>query len=272
VSVGFSCGDVVVLVGLSKAEFNHHVGRIVTELSDSGRHGVCLHSEQSGHPPISLKPGNLLHIPKRVLGQPVMSMHRGAAALSGQTVNVVDSIGTRTISMLLSERGVGLPDTAVDNVLEFLLIHRVSMKEVSVTGCSSSRGDFPLASVLNEAQDEWWISAPGSMPGGLGCEYLEFAFGPRPRRVEIVALRIPPMPYGPLSVRIFCVKVMGPTGEWLTASPQLETLDRAALQEFALLPPVDTVAMRIECTRNAAVGTREGRITDCIGLFQVSFS
>lgn len=255
----FSCGDNVVLVGLSKAEFNQHVGRVVTEMGESGRYGVGLHMKDSGEsesfPPIAVKPENLRPTQRQVLGQPV---------------GVLDSVGPRSIFMLLGDRGWGLPGSALDNVSKFLLIDRVSMAEVSVIGCSSSRGDFPLSVVLNECCEEWWISAPGSMRQGLGCEYLEFSFGTKPRRVETVALRIPPMPYGPLSVRVFCVKVLSSAGEWLAASPHLQTLDRADLQEFALLPPVDTSVMRIECTRNAAAGLT--RVADCIGLFQVAFS
>jgi len=124
--------------------------------------------------------------------------------------------------------------------------------------------------VLNDARDKWWISSPGSMPRGCGREFLEFSFGSIPRRIEFVCLCIPPLPYGPLSVRTFYVLAKSVEGSWESASPELQTLDRSDLQEFALVPPVDTTAIRIVCTRNA---TADGLgNSDCTGLFQVAFA
>jgi hypothetical protein len=153
-----------------------------------------------------------------------------------------------------------------------LVVERVGEDDISVTGCSSSRRDFPLEVVLNDARDEWWISAPGSTPGGYGEEYLEFSMGSVPHRVQFVSLCIPPLPHGPLSVRAFHVLAADASGSWVSVSPEFLTLDRADLQEFALVPPVDTTAIRIVCTRNAAAGGNPIFGTDCIGLFQVSFA
>jgi len=273
----FHVGDRVVLMNLTKVNFNQHVGRIVTDLSKSGRHGVCLQRQQPTardsdtaegtprqarshrfrqpeYPPIALKPENLQHVPCDISQDPVA---------------VAGSIGPKTVCALFGERGWGLADNVVSNISDYLLINRISADRVSVTGCSSSRGDFPLEAVLNAASDEWWISGPGSMPGGRGREYLEFSFGPSPRRIEFVALRIPAMPYGPLSVRCFVVRALSASGEWVPATPELQTLDRADLQEFALVPAVDTTGIRIECLSTASVGQS---ISDCIGLFQVVFS
>jgi len=260
-STVFCVGDRVALVGLKKIEFNQHVGRIVTALGESGRHGVCLRGESpeatNDNPPIALKPENLRYVP---------------CNMSGEPVGVVGSVGPKTVLMLLGECGWCLPDNVAKNVSGFLSIDRVSVDNVSVSGCSSTRGDFPLEAVLNNARDEWWISGAGSMPDGCGCEYLEFSLGPKPQRVEFVALRIPPMPYGPLSVRSFLVKAWSySSGQWESASPELQTLDCADMQEFNLIPPVDTTGIRIECVRNAAAGSGVS-FSDCIGLFQVSFS
>lgn len=265
---GFSVGEVVVLKGLKKGELNEHVGKIVSELGHSGRHGVRLHcrpyaesvSEAHDYPPIAVKPEHLQRIP---------------CITSGEQVGLVGTVGPKTVSMLFGERGWGLPDTVVPDVLRFLLVERVSMDQVTVSGCSSSRGDFPLAAVLNDAQGEWWISESGTMPGGHGCEYLEFQFAPssvdpKLRRIEFIGLKIPPMPYGPLSVRSFRVLALTASGQWMPASNELQTLDRSDLQFFALAP-VDATAMRLECTVNAAAGSRAS-FSDCIGLFQVSFA
>lgn len=83
------------------------------------------------------------------------------------------------------------------------------------------RGDYPISVVLNDREDEWWISRPGSCPGGLGAEWLEFSF-PGLRRVSCVGLMIPPLPYGPLSVREFHLEVEA-EGKWRQATKQLVT-------------------------------------------------
>jgi len=153
----------------------------------------------------------------------------------------------------------------------------VDSNEVSVTGASSSRDHFPLASVLNDIDDEWWISGLGSMPRGAGSEYLEFSLGSRPRQVSVVAVKIPPWPQGPLSLRQFhllALRGQKPTSHpdaWVVASPlPLETLDQADLQEFALVPPLETVAVRLVCTLNAgAAAATAASHADCVGLFQV---
>merc|ERR1719498_282440 len=98
----FSIGDLVALVGLNKAEFNQHVGKVCGEL-ENGRHGVRLQSEQrlfqvmeeDDKPPIALKPENLRLI---------------SYTPSKEPISVVDTVGPKTIFMLLGERGWGLLD------------------------------------------------------------------------------------------------------------------------------------------------------------------
>ncbi|CAE7342774.1 unnamed protein product [Symbiodinium natans] len=71
------------------------------------------------------------------------------------------------------------------------------------------------------------------MPGGVGREYLDFSFDAM-RRISFVAVKIPPLPYGPLSVRDFHVLAGGSSESpesWVPASPvPLQTLDRADLR------------------------------------------
>merc|ERR1719387_598586 len=139
--------------------------------------------------------------------------------------------------------------------------------DVSLTSCSSTRGDFPLSEVLTSNVSTWWISAEQSMPGGVGEEWLQFSFGGT-RRVSFLGIRIPPLPMGPLSVREFHVLENDRNDEecWKLASPvTMHTLDLSELQEFAFNPPMDTSAVRLVCTSNAAAGARFGRSIDTPG-------
>jgi hypothetical protein len=254
-------------VELKKAEHNHHVGTIVTPLGYNGRLGVLLHGSiwkadaddfDRKKQPIALRPKNLRRIPPRT---------------GKQSMSVVGSVSPDAIVAHFGERGWGLPDNVVQLISHQLLIERVSEGDISVSGCSSSRNDFPPDVVLNDDRSEWWISAPRSMPSGCGSQYLEFAFGAVPRRIEFVAMSIPPMPSGPLSVRDFHLLANDGSGTWKPASPEYKTLDVPGLQEFAMVPPVDATAIRLVCTRNAAADSDNSMcFADCIGLFQVSFA
>lgn len=258
----FDVGDQVRLCGLERAQFNHHVGTVVTPLGGNGRVGVSLHGTiwpdaHDKHHAIALRPTNLRRIPRRT---------QKALSVSG-------TISLEMIFIMFGEQGWGLPDNVVKHITEQLRVEQVRKDDIIVCGCSSSRGDFPIGVVLNEDRSEWWISAKGSMPDGYGSEYLEFSFGASPRRVEFVSLCIPPLPMGPLSVRKFHLLALDSSGSWLAVSPGLETLDRAELQEFALDQPIDTTSVRVVCTENAAAGAMDVMsFVDCTGLFQVSFA
>mmetsp|Transcript_110684 Transcript_110684/g.220011 ORF Transcript_110684/g.220011 Transcript_110684/m.220011 type:complete len:324 (+) Transcript_110684:39-1010(+) len=279
----FTPGTVVRLVGLQKSEFNHHIGRVVSSASQAkaGRVGVTLHSiawPASGisrfdgnYAPMAIKPENL----RRVR---LPSPTRRCRAIWG-------SVAPDIVLRLFGDSGFGFPAHVAEIIADHFRIWPVDASKISVSGASSSHGDFPLSSVLNDADDEWWISGSGSMPGGIGNEYLEFSLGSRPCQVSVVAMKIPPWPHGPLSVRHFHLlalrsdKPRSHPDAWVVASPSpMETLDRADLQEFALVPPLETTAIRLVCTLNAEAATaatspctrrRPYAAADCVGLFQV---
>lgn len=262
-------GQLVRLVNLQRAELNHHLGRIEELTESNGRAGVRLHNaiwkdqeSKEESPMLAVKPENL----------------RRVSLPTDAPLPVLDSIGRRSISRLLGDTGWGLPDNVVAGIASWLQICRVHLSDVTVTGCSSSRGDFPISAVLNDQENEWWISNSGTCPDGHGHEYLEFSFGAE-RRVTVVAVKIPALPYGPLSVRDFHLEVIEPMKS-LTPK-QLMTLDSRELQEFVLFPPLECRKLRLVCTRNAAAAMMSaehvprsllGRGGDCIGLFQVGFA
>jgi hypothetical protein len=277
-----SVGSLVRLVGLKRSEFNHHVGQVVTGMDERGRIGVLLHAAifhddeptqaRKEYAPMSFSRANL-----REVKQPTPGVE-------------LSSRGTLSRTLLLrmfGEKGLGLPDDVTDRIVHFLTLHVFTPSDTVVSGCSSNRGDFPLSAAVNSNEAEWWISSAGSTPSGIGNEYLEFSFGGF-RRISYVALKIPPLPWGPLSVRKFHLLALrqGMRAEasqslaWTLASENpLQTLDRADLQEFALVPPCETESLRLVCTVNAAAAAAEGGgsargrgAADCIGLFQVCFA
>mmetsp|Transcript_40112 Transcript_40112/g.120051 ORF Transcript_40112/g.120051 Transcript_40112/m.120051 type:complete len:280 (+) Transcript_40112:17-856(+) len=262
-------GAIVRLRGLQRSEYNHHVGRVVKPLGEEGRVGVALHgaiwSKGGGRRDYSkydaklLRPENL-----RPLRLP----------LPNYFTSTLGSIPVEAIIGSLNDGGRVLPENVVEAIAEFLRVYRVASDDIRVAGCSSSRGDFPLQAALNDLENEWWISAAGTMPNGSGSEYLEFSFSRR-RMVTFVAIKIPSLPHGPLSVRHFHLLARrDDDSTWVAASEEtLETLDRNDLQEFALVPPVEARAVRLVCTRNAAAASHPSLLrADCIGLFQVAFA
>jgi len=136
----------------------------------------------------------------------------------------------------------------------------IDMSQVKVRA-SSTRGDFSLQSVVEDDDSKWWISKPGSFSRGRGEEYLEFEFASS-SVARVMGISIPPMPYGPLSVREFSVEAYV-NGNWQPVSSRLQTIDRAGLQEVAI-QLVKSRRLRLKCFASAAP-------MDTVGLFQISF-
>jgi len=266
----FPPGSLVRLVNLNKADLNHHLGRVTVVSSNSERVGVRLHGalwqdskveSESSKAILGIKKENLRLVPRPA---------------PGTLLPVLDSINQRTVSRLMGESGWGLPENVVAAIATWLELRSVQPSDITVTSCSSGRGDYPISAVLNDRDDQWWISDSGSCPDGHGREYLEFSFGPEPRRVTCVAVKIPPLPYGPLSVRDFHLEVPK-LSEWEEVSQPLMTLDSPEMQEFVLCPPLECQKLRLVCTRNAMAALKPTELlprrgADCIGLFQVGFA
>jgi len=280
----FQVGATVRLVGLATGKYNSHVGQVTSKNSEDGRLKIELHRvvwASSDAPSarvscLALKPENL-----RLCSRP---MQRSA------TPTQLGTLSSSFLRLLLGERGWGLPFGVIGSVVEHLSVLRVEPSAMSVTGCSSTRGDFPIQCVLDDSKGTWWISKGGACVNGQGTEFLEFSFGGGPRRLSFVGISIPPLPNGPLSVRRFHLAVFTPVttadGEWKRVqSDSLVTLDVQCLQEFALVPPVETSKIRLYCTQNAIADVTlrtqqdspEEELTVCesfwcMGLFKVRFA
>eukprot|EP01063_Lacrimia_lanifica_P022532 TRINITY_DN30086_c0_g1_i1.p1 TRINITY_DN30086_c0_g1~~TRINITY_DN30086_c0_g1_i1.p1 ORF type:complete len:320 (+),score=86.79 TRINITY_DN30086_c0_g1_i1:53-1012(+) len=158
-------------------------------------------------------------------------------------------------------------------VASYLCVRPVVFSEVAVAAASSDRGDYPLRTVLEAAAGTWWISDAGSMPGGRGNAFLELTLAPdaAPRRVSYVGISIPPLPYGPLSVRTFRVDHLPhAAADWVCGAP-LKTIDAPGTQAFELPAPIDAVRVRIVALENANAAEYPHRRSpfDCVGLYHV---
>ena len=174
----------------------------------------------------------------------------------------------------LMYRGLDLPTDVAKHTAKFLQIKDIVKSEISVTRASSTRGDYPLSSVLGNEDGTWWISAEGSMESGQGEEYLEFSLSRTgvARRCSFVGLSIPPLPQGPLSVRKFRIDWSYDGKEWTEGCRRytMETMDMTGMQSFQLEQPIDAAKVRLVCLTNAFTSARGGTSPfDCVGLFFV---
>ena len=121
----------------------------------------------------------------------------------------------------------------------------------ALDGHTRERGGSSSGSGAREAPLGAMMGAPPPPPAAA----LAAPFStprPRPRRVERVDMRIPPMPSGPLSVRDFHLESsMAADGPWQRASATFNTLNRAELQSWALRPPIEATHVRIRSSHCA---------------------
>jgi len=268
----------VVYVSNDTSEHKGHVGRTLS-LGRNGDVTVELHLilwRNEGHRKGSRLDINVPRSHLTILPRPPKA--------AGVAVDIeVNGARIDVLLALMGERGWGLHNGLAQEIGKYLLLPPLlSPTEVPRVSASSSRGDFALSEVLNTNDHTWWISAAGSMPNGCGSEWLQLNFQGE-RCIRFLGLRIPPLPQGPLSVREFRVfrkrpcqfdaGIFGIAAEeasWVPVGGPLKTADVSWLQEFALVPPVTTTAIRIVCTKTAASGRLAGFMgVNCVGLFQV---
>jgi len=194
---------------------------------------------------------------------------------------LIDCVSFKDISIILSQLDVELPMDVRKLTASFLQVKNIDTSEISVIGASSTRGDYPLSSVLGSKHWTWWISAEHSMKNGLGEEYLEFSLSPdgTARRCSYVGISIPPLPQGPLSVRNWKVDWSYDGKNWTSGCRKytMETMDSAGIQSFKLHKPIDAARVRLVCLTNAFASEQDrrgqGRPTpypfNCVGLFHV---
>jgi hypothetical protein len=254
----FEDGDLVEVVtdfyeDQPQRNLKHHVGVVVPRTTETT---VWVHPPGNGVA-VALHGVDPMVLPTAALRR--LSPQKQPLALGGD-VRCRD--GPLLLTLL---HGRGLPKELAQYALRFLYVRRVAMEEVSVRAVSSDRGDFPLSELLSPRDDTWWISTPKTQ---FEHEWVDLATSTDglPRRVTGVKIKIPPLPYGPLSAKTFDVCYTGAESGWKMCYGVLraETLDRAELQEFALLGGVDATTIRIRVFSMAAP-----RQTSC-GIFQLA--
>lgn len=173
-------------------------------------------------------------------------------------------------------------------LFEYLIVKPVQHEEIQISAVSStSDKDRPVEGLLSPSESSYWLSGNGTMPNGIGKEWVEFMFGGI-RRVSFVAVRIPALPHGPCSVRNFYLEWIDINDGTVRRSPQqnktkldtFETLNMGTLQVFRIPRPFDADRVRFVCTRNVQSysmshipGGHGRRVeTDCVGMFQISFA
>ncbi|KAJ1634979.1 hypothetical protein T492DRAFT_969377 [Pavlovales sp. CCMP2436] len=174
-------------------------------------------------------------------------------------------------------------------VLDHIKLPQVSMAEVRAMSASSVARQFAPAQcsatqTLSSDEETWWLSDTDTCPNGVGSEWVLYKLRPEGRaRVQFVSLKIPKLPYGPLSVRVFHIEASDAEhGPFVRVSPDLCTFDTQRMQEVALAPAVEASFIRVVCTVNAAASELEDkwqrlsgmRLNEAssIGFFQLSFA
>ena len=134
----------------------------------------------------------------------------------------------------LVENGMNLPQGMGKHISQFLLVSEISHKNVEASACSSSSNQHPISEVLNSRETTWWIS------NGHCPQWVEFRVE-NPTFLKQICIKIPKLPFGPLSVRSFKISYLADSDdgdEFIEDDRIFETLDTDRFQVFAVDPPI----------------------------------
>lgn len=198
-----------------------------------------------------------------------------------------------------------LPLDVCQRIADFFVIEPVRMDQVEVLTCSSHDANCDPNNVLSDDENSWWISEPGSMPGGVGSQEIEFLLNNASnslRRIQEVCIKIPPMPQGPLSLRTFQIFTtmgsnsagikfrrgasLGKAGGHLGSNDDTDwslichshVANHAGWQRFIVIP-TDCLRLRLVCLANQ-ISVFEGASDNepdpyhryaAVGLFSIRF-
>lgn len=172
----------------------------------------------------------------------------------------------------LEEMILELPLDVCERIVEYFVIQPVFMDDIRVMGCSSYDESCNPQDVLTENEDTWWISAPGSMPKGVGRQTIDFALTRtgRPCRVTTISIKIPPLPQGPLSLRTFQLEGIEHDQDIrLLCSNQLA--NRPGWQRFTV-EVADCYRARLVCLSNQiSMGNTVLNFAEAVGLYSIRF-
>jgi hypothetical protein len=155
----------------------------------------------------------------------------------------------------------------VRRVISFLVVKPI--QGAIATACSSTDNTHPLSCCLTEDESTWYMSGP-TMQGGRGEEYIDFEFS-KVGRLSSVAIKIPPLPQGPLSVWEFQVQA--------SSNPlwTFRLTNRTEWQSFAIIPAVDVQNIRINLLSNQmamfldTLADSDPRVYNRVGFYSIRF-
>ena len=185
------------------------------------------------------------------------------------TIKLVDIID-------LVENEFELPQGLGKYIASFLTISEMVYNNVKAIGCSSTSKQFEISEVLNTKENTWWIS------NGRCPQWVEFEID-NPTLLRQICIKIPALPYGPLSVRQFKISILknkkkekekkeqnddNDNNMFIQDDRILETLDTEKMQIFALEPPIllHHNKFRIECLTTAKPNQFS------VGYFSIQFA
>ena len=226
------------------------------------------------------------------------------------------SSATTNNNTLLSKQQ--LPTEIVTRIVQYLLVPRIQMEDVTAIACSSQhiaatsavtttnndRIDHRLTSLLahclTDDETTWWISEEGL---NVRPQFVDFHCLPqsdrihRVVRVRSVSIKIPPLPYGPMSLQQFVMQRRpllnhhhhhhgnSPNNDnnnddnddipWEAVSP-VWTLDGHILEYQTFDFPnagVDVTHLRILCLSNQASSSEVDRFNfpQMVGFYSIRF-
>ena len=166
----------------------------------------------------------------------------------------------------LVEDGMNLPQGIGKHVSEFLLVREISHTNVVARACSSSSNQHPISEVLNSRETTWWIS------NGHCPQWVEFQVE-HPTFLRQINIKIPKLPFGPLSVRSFRISYLAhgdDADKFIDDDRIFETVDTDRFQVFAVDPPImlfgKSPKFRIVCLSTAKPGQ------GAVGYFSIRFA
>jgi hypothetical protein len=151
-----------------------------------------------------------------------------------------------------------LPPEIIHKIAGFFTVRPVVSSDAEAILASSTSGQHPLSAALDESEATWWISQSESMTRGIGREHIEFRLSDRLCRLKQFSIKIPPLPMGPLSVRLlFLQKEVVTTTPannnqttWVSISPDWTVENKTGWQDYTLDSPVDAQNVRVVCLTN----------------------
>jgi hypothetical protein len=160
-----------------------------------------------------------------------------------------------------------LPPEIIHKIAQFFTVQPVVSTDVEAMVASSTSGQHPISAALDESEATWWISEPGSMTRGIGREHIEFRLSPDNKlcRLNQFSIKVPPLPMGPLSVRLLfletkvqttlranttTVNQTTTTTTWVRISPDWTVENKTGWQDYTLESLVDAQSVRVVCLAN----------------------